>query len=403
MGFFAELVVKIAILIAALYVLRRLFYLLWVDERRRARDVELGFRFFLDEDTGRRVVSAAVPIYGDDPGFIATIGDNGLEVGYTPRGAVPIAVSQMFSDRYLLQVVLDGQMLPSREEVYDRGIRAYQAGIRQEHGFLIYSPEVLARGGLAEGITAATDTFLILPDCTEETIAALPALAGMFQTREAPQALAYARQKVGAEGELVSYHEAWYLFHPDTSLLCTFASRMLETGYQKLFEINRTRRPVNFVPKKMEELLGGVPAFDGKPIDCKLYFEESFLVTYWMQKKKYRVHADRIAAAPGIGEEATLLHRLRKYLLPEIVRDRAYTRKNLLRFALQYLLTTIYIPALALGIGWAARTLFPDISEMIALIPVFPAGVFSIMALIMSFVYGIKGVFAGKKLVRSGL
>lgn len=332
MGFYTDILIKIAVIVAAIYILRRLFYLLWVDERRRARDVELGFRFFLDKDTGRRVVSAAVPIYGDDPGFTAALGGNGLEIGYTPRGAVPVAVSKMFSDKYLLQVVVDGLMLPGRDEVYDRGIRAFQAGIRQEHGFLIYSPDVLARGGLAEGITAATDTFLILPECTEETIAALPALAEMFLTREAPQALAYARQRIGAEGELVSHHEAWYLFHPDTSLLCTFASGMLDIGYRRLFEINRTRPPLDFVPKTMTDLIGGAPAFDGVPIDCKLYFEESFLVTYWTQKKKYRVLADTIEVACDIRTELSFLHKLRKYLVPEIIPDRAYTRKSLLRF-----------------------------------------------------------------------
>ncbi|MDX9856677.1 MAG: hypothetical protein RBT76_02690 [candidate division Zixibacteria bacterium] len=398
-----SLIYKLVLAGVTIYLVRKVAYLLWVRERRRARDVQIGFNFFVDRDTGRKAVSVNVPIYGEQPGFRMTVGDSGIHLGYTPQGPVPATVSRVLAHKHLLQIVLNGIALPSREQVYDMGIRAFAAGIRQENGFLIYPPDLLARGALSEGVTSGTDIFLILPEFTAQTLADLPVVADLFRSRDFVQAIAYARQKIGAEGALMNRDEGWFLYHDDDSLRDSFVTELLHLAYSRLFELNGLTISENIRLMHVDDFLTDSSGIDGRPVECTLYFEDSALVTYWKQAKTYYVRTEPIHSHPTPQVASGPYRELLRYLVPEIVHDRAYSRKSLLRFSVQYLLTTAYIPAICLAIAFVIGELFPGVSEAVRLAPAFPGAILSVMSLVLSVVYGLKGLTAGRRLVRAGL
>ena len=396
------ILLKISLWLVGIYIARRVLYVLWVRQRARANDVELKFIFDRERETGLQALSVQIPIYDEHSIFSAGIGKRGIAVGFTPQGELPFRISQFFSEYWLLQVMIDDQVAPTREQIYTMGIRAHQNGIRENSGILVYPPEMLAKGALAHTIMPGVDLFIICRDVTAEKIENLVRLGEVASRHDFATLLQVANEEFGAIGCLVNDSENWILQSEDARLMVRFAEHVLVIGCDHLFVVNGLGKPGGFNAGSVIALPQGQPTFKGEVMDCTMYFEDRYLAALWKVGKRTRVHS-AILPAPVPGSQAhTTWDRVRRFLLPEIVPDRAYTRANLLRFATQYFFAVFYMIGIAVGLGLLTQGADgkPGIFGMIALAF---GGFGAVISGLLSATYFFRAVFSRKKLIRSGI
>ncbi len=365
--------------------------------RIHATDIELGWYRTSAGENGLHGISLVAPFMN------YRAGDN---ITGTPLPDMTDIFSELLKEYQLVQLVVGGCLFPVREYIYDIGLRSFRSHVRYDDGVLVYSPESIREGALASGITSELDVFLIVrSDCS----------SFRERLREAGDRLGIGEggMKIdntfdptiieGCEGYFVSQGEWWTLFHQNPEFINKLMDRTFEAGYRMLFKINRLPYPESVKFPLTEMLETDKTAFTDKPTDMLVYFEDKEVVTYIRSGKKWR--ACVIPFSPVTSGPVTKSARsaLLSWVLPEIVRDRAYRRKNLFRFAIQYFLTSLYLFGFIAGLISLSETLLAGISDVWFMIPTFLCSILSVMSLILSFSYLARAIFGGKRLLRSGI
>lgn len=347
-------------------------------------------------------IAIAVPTH-DNWLWESTERDGSVEC--SANGTVPNTVSELLSRYQVVQIAAGDCSFPSREYVYDRGMRPFERYIKHTDIGLIYSPDALDSGGLLNGVLKGTNVFLLFGgDC--------PSIEEELQRLKADQDWANATRAFDdlfddlfrlahIEGYVVQQGMQWQFVHKDPLVLDSILSIVFRRMYAKQFKINNRTLPKDFVFPSHDQL--GIEQHKSSKKGCyvQIYFEQDSIVAHSRSEKKRTTVATGLAVTPHVpGTEATGA-RVWRWLLPEIVPDRAFYRKSLLRFSVQYLCTAVYLSGLVVLMVGLSDSVPDAIPDMWFQVPSAILGFLVLLSLLASLSYLAHAIFGGKRTLRS--
>lgn len=392
---------KFLILLPVFYIIGKIAYVIRAKYRaKKAKDVEFDFNMFYDPIIEKKTLVVAAPFYDEMNGFLGEIGTRGINLGFTPSQTLPEIITDLFKDKYLLQIVVNDHQLPSREDVYNMGLRAFQKGIRHESGILIYTPEVLQKETIACSIFEGTDLFLICSELTEDHIRAFPEITKKTYYKDYKEVFEIFKEHLPIEGELLNRFEVWRLAHDDERVLSRFGNTVLDKSVDKLYQFNGLKRDSGVVLPDLDRLVLLKKKSDNVPIQCNLYFEDSEIVFYWSQGKKYDAVSITCPVNCVPERQKSFLSILRGYLIPELVPKRVFKRKNIFRYAVQYFFMSLATILFTVGLMNLGEILFGEIPVLFGIV-VLPGVLFPVIGFPIAFVFFMQAIFSRKKLIRT--
>jgi hypothetical protein len=390
------------IVLLLVYLIKKLLYVIRGSRGRKPDDVEFFIGTVTAKYSGLHTVCIAAPFYDEPRHFEWRLGLRGLNLGFTPIGLVARVVSETFKNKYLLQAVYSDLPFGEQSQLYDMGLRAFKNGIQYNSGVLIYSPQVLSAGALQHGIGTGADFLFICPELTEAQLKILPEVVDKIKLSDFETGFKYAREILNVEGIIFKRHEGWYISSQDDRLLDEFVNNIFDAAYERLFDLKQRQRPSSVKFPNLSDLWQR-PSWDSEKFyECKLYFDNNQLVTFISCRKKYEVRVTSLPKTQYPAISKTILGKLKRYLLPQIVPDRAYTRLTILRFSLQYFLLAAYGVLFCFGMMNLAEYLFgeaPGLIKILALIIGIPVPSFSI---IISLAFLFEAIFSRRRMIRTG-
>ncbi|MFZ5981291.1 MAG: hypothetical protein ACOYVF_11730 [Candidatus Zixiibacteriota bacterium] len=386
------LVLSFLFLMSSFY---RIFRVRW--RRRHATDIELGWYRSSIGENELHGISLVAPFtnYRVDENITGT-----------PPPDMTDILCEVLKDYQLVQLVIGGCLFPVQEYIYDIGLRTFRNRVSYDDGVLVYSPESIRKGALASGITSELDLFLIVrSDCSSfrERLRQDGGRLGIDDRGIKIDNTFDPTVIEGCEGYFINQSENWTFFHKNPEMIDELLDRTFEAGYRTLFSINRLPYPESVKFPLTEMLEADKTSFADKPTDMLIYFEDKEVVTYIRSGKKWAAKATSVSLLHSGMTSRLSRSALLRWILPEIVQDRAYRRKNLFRFSLQYFLTACYLFGFIAGLITLSESVLTGVSDIWFMIPTFLCSLLSVMSLILSFSYLVRALFGGKHLLRPGI
>ncbi len=368
--------------------------------RRSSRDVRLDLYFHKDFETGLPEVMVAAPFIDEKSGWSIGVRRRGIQIGYTATATMHQIITGLLHDHCLLQVMLDDATLPSRTAIHERGLRPFEHGIVEHDGILVHTPDSMANGSLEKFFSGGTDIFILYPQVTPPSITKLTQLAAEIREGSIKSAI----RAIGARGALLNLYEVWRLSYADTNMLRDFASRLADAAAAKLFRINGLSASGVDRTELRLPIMGELFVEYDTGLACSWYLEEDLAVLHWRRGGRYDSVAVNVPALVDQNEGLAVVVSLRRWLVPQLVSDRVYTRQTLLRFFVQYLFTAMYMTLLAMGAARIGEWLFGNLSMPVQLTLTFCGALLAVLCLALSINYLARAIFGGKHLLhRAGL
>ncbi|MFH2035964.1 MAG: hypothetical protein ABIJ45_06140, partial [Candidatus Zixiibacteriota bacterium] len=122
--------------------------------RKRAKDIEFFWDRYYWEEFDTHGIRVITPFMEYDL-YKWSIGSNNVK----NMGQI---FGEIFNNHNLAQIVVEGQHFPTKEFIYNDGIRIFQNRIQYNGGILINTPETIRNDSINKTTTNDLDVFLIL-------------------------------------------------------------------------------------------------------------------------------------------------------------------------------------------------------------------------------------------------
>lgn len=360
---------------------------------KKARDVEFSLIFSETKYSDYKSIGISVPIHDGGNGFNIIIENIKKRADFNCIEAMSRLLMQLFPGKYLVQVMVNGTPFPANDYLNTIGIHPFELGIRCTNNVLIHTPQSLADGSLHKTLTEGIDGFLIYDDVEDEKILALGDFRVDLESGEAPINEGIPDYVFKHEGFLIRDYHGWMLEHEDESVLYRFANSIIKLASENALNLNDINCELPSPVFDVAEISEKFNKYKKKELLCHIYIEDGYLVFHWRKGKKAGSQAINLpqGAMQDAGESRSF--RLSDYLLPQKVEYRAYSRKNLLRFSLQYLLATVYLYGASFLVDYLTPQRFGEEPPMVVIMVCGICWLLGLMTFIMSLVYLMKALF----------
>ncbi len=381
---------------------RNLFFAGSVALKRRSKVMTLVVGADFQEEDLHGILIAA-PLYQERCLTHWSFGLAGPKVTYKPIESIPSILTQLLRGKWLLQITRNdiASLTTVQPGIPQDELRTY--GIEFEAGILIYSPEALARGAFQKGLSPGLDVFLVMADWTERQTRDFATTVETLKRSILEPTLGNTMREFGAEGMLFSQRESWWFYHFDKTLVEGLVGKSFISACDNVLRLEGIRASTGLALPSAGDALSIRDKSSTAPLVCEVFLEDGHLVTYAVQGKKKKITATPVGRASCGRSVYSVVRAVASWLLPQVVHDRPYARRNLFKFALQYFLTTWYL----LG----GCVLAAIIVEHFGLGPVgLPVQIVlgitifsSFLSFCLSIIYLLRGTFARRGFVLPGI
>ncbi len=404
-----KIVLIVVIWILALYFLRKIFYLIHVFINKKSKEVELIINFIEDKEIVSKKAIVITPFYNEENAFHFGVGLTGIQIGLTPTETVPRVLQKVFENKDLVQVCIDGLFYPSDkslkeyyrpEKVYENMKKSFdERGIQTVKGAFLYNQESIKKGSLEYGISDGMDLFYICNKINEDNLKGL--MGQVEEWQKMPMLEAYNNEKkfLDAEGELFHQFEAWQIVHCHDEFLLFFVNEIFKASVEKFFKINKILKPTDFVIPAITDIFKNVFNFSGKPHEIKMYLEDNNFIIYREQEKDYETWIKAL----DIPKTRNKVKEILSYFIPSIIGKKAYSKRRLLRYGVQFFFLAIYLVGIILGLNYLMFEVLKIENMFLLAISCFAAPLLGVTSLVLSIYYSFKGIFGKAKFVRVGI
>ncbi len=359
--------------------------------------------FSEDEYSKVKCVTIVAPFYSDKKNFQVGLSTRGIDLGFTPVETIPKHISKFFQNNHLVQMTLNNCILPEREFIYEQGIKPFQKGIIHQNGLLHYTPKILQNESIFLTTTEGVDVYIICSDIDEKELSLLSKAIDIEYSEHMEKIIEVVNKYNFINGIIINNYEGWIIYHEDEQTLLKLSESILTLGKNKFLSLNELDSKEDYQLPQLDKLIFDKKLFSNIAIHCYYYLEESDFVFYWTQDKKYDSICYNIPELKKHCSNKSFISKLKKYCIPVIVKDRAYKRKILFRFSLQYLLVVLYLMVFSFGIVGITEFLIGEKISYLALGASFIGFILSVMALFLSFYYFVKALFSKRPMIRTNI
>ncbi|MFH2036384.1 MAG: hypothetical protein ABIJ45_08275, partial [Candidatus Zixiibacteriota bacterium] len=210
----------------------------------------------------------------------------------------------------------------------------------------------------------------------------------------------------GCLGSFSQSNGLWSLFMKDRQYIDQLMNKVLVEAYKGLYIINEFPYPESAEFPNIDNIYNKKFKIDEPDSWFQIYFDDRDVITYVSSKKKWIAKLSEVKSNLAVTIGNSKEYEILRWIIPEIVQDRAYKRKNLFRYATQYFLTTLYMVVYMAIVGYLSESLFdgePPILMMLLMLPIIFFVVLSILSFFVSLIYFFRGLFTRKQLLKPGI
>jgi hypothetical protein len=240
------ILIVIGVLIAINAVYAFLLFILAYLKANLLRKV--GFNISLSKGGGLEdtyyYLNLKTPFYDEKKHFY--LGFPPVTISFIPVETIPVALNELFKDKYLLQTERDGAIPCKSPRISDA---LNESKIEVCNGLFIYSPESISLNGLNEvGFSDGRDIlFIIGQRLSEDKMQGLNDKDLEWLKMSARDRILDRREYFQSEGEIVKFLDRWQIIHRDEDFIRKAISLIFQkigekavkkAGFNKRFLIN---------------------------------------------------------------------------------------------------------------------------------------------------------------------